>query len=305
MQKAITKGEYTPAQVQKLVNQKLQVLECVARDRAAQTKRAAEAARAAQSSTKGDKATVHAWLARQTDRESRPNDNVPEDPWSGSPCRAVFCIPCHWEFTERSLGHIDEVVNEPYAAPPNIPEYLNRPISDANILRAMRPQHWVRGNAFGLWWQENRYSSGHDMSAMLRHALNGGWTEEQFKHTAWWVYWQRRSDCDVNGRVKWLEARNMDQISSFSQSIADSRLVIPRLSEQQGSHLSMSLDPVLSISRHPIWEECESQEGLVVLPGWEYSLGHRWQALGRLEHRQLTLRFIEQRDALASQSSPS
>jgi hypothetical protein len=188
---------------------------------------------------------------------------------------------------------------------PTIPEYLNRPISDANILRAMRPQHWVRRHAFGLWWQENRYSSGHDMSPMLRHALNGGWTEEQFKHTAWWVYWQRRSDRDVHGRVRWLEARNLDQISSFSQSIADSRLVIPQSSERQGSHLSMSLDPVLSISRHPIWEECESQEGLLVLPGWEYSLEHRWQALGRLEHRKLTLRFIEQRDALASQSSPS
>lgn len=305
MQKAITKGEYTPAQVQKLVNQKLQVLECAARDRAVQTERAAEAARAAQSSTRGDEATVRKWLARQTDRESHPDDNVPEDPWNGSPCRAVFCILCHWEFTERSIGHIDQVANEPYVAPPNIPEYLNRPISDANILRAMRPQHWVRRHAFGLWWQENRYSSGHDMSPMLRHALNGGWTEEQFKHTAWWVYWQRRSDRDVHGRVRWLEARNLDQISSFSQSIADSRLVIPRSSERQGSHLSMSLDPVLSISRHPIWEECESQEGLLVLPGWEYSLEHRWQALGRLEHRKLTLRFIEQRDALASQSSPS
>lgn len=307
MQEAIAKGEYTPAQVQKLVNQKLQVFECAARDRAAQAERAAKAAHAARPST-AEGTTVREWLVRQADRESHLDDDIQEDLWNGGPCRAMFCPLCHWEFTERSLGHIDQIVNEPYVAPPNIPEYLNRPISDAAVQRAMRPMHWMRGREFGLWWQENRYSSGRDMAPVLRHALNGEWTEEQFKIISWWVYWHCRSDREVGACVKWLEARNLEQISSFSQSIADSHFIIPRSSERQCSPMSMGLDPVLSISRHPIWEEYESQEGLVVYPGWEYSLGHRWQALSRPEHRDLTRLVTEQQNALVIQgvsSAPS
>ncbi|KAJ5148051.1 hypothetical protein N7526_001403 [Penicillium atrosanguineum] len=305
MQKAITIGEYTPAQVQKLANQKLQVLECAARDRAAQAERAAKAAYAARPPTTGEGTTVRAWLARQTDRESHQGGDIQEGPWNGGPCRAIFCPLCHWEFTERSLGHIDQVVNEPYVAPPNIPEYLNRPISDAAVLRAMRPMHWVRGREFGLWWLENRYLSGRDMAPVLRHALNGGWTEEQFKLTSWWVYWQHLSDLEVGARVRWLKARNLEQISSFSQSITDLRFIVSRSSERQCSSMRMGLDPVLSISRHPIWEEYESQGRLVVCPGWEYSLGHRWQALSRPEHKELTRLVTEQQDALAIQGVSS
>ncbi|KAJ5674552.1 uncharacterized protein N7477_004486 [Penicillium maclennaniae] len=305
MQKAITKGAYTPAQVQKLVKQKLQVVECAARDRAVQAERATKTAYAARPPTTEEERTVREWLARQPGRESQPDGNIQENPWNAGPCRAFFCPRCHWELTERSIGHIDQVANESYVVPPNIPEYLNRPISDAAVLREMRPMHWMRGRDFGLWWQENRYSSGRDMVPVLRHALSGEWTEEQFKFTSWWVYWQRRSEREIGACVKWLEARNLEQISSFSQSIADSRFIVPRSSERQCSHMSMGLDPVLSISRHPIWEEFETQEGLVVYPGWEYSLEHRWQALSRLEHQELTRLVTEQRDALITQGASS
>ncbi|KAJ6133983.1 hypothetical protein N7523_000305 [Penicillium sp. IBT 18751x] len=287
IQKAITKGEYTPAQVQKLVKQKLQT------------------AYAARPPTTKEERTVREWLARRPGGESQPDGGIQENTWNAGPCRAFFCPRCHWELTERSIGHIDQVANEPYVVPPNIPEYLNRPISDAAVLREMRPMHWMRGRDFGLWWQENRYSSGRDMVPVLRHALSGEWTEEQFKFTSWWVYWQRRSDREIGACVKWLEARNLEQVSSFSQSIADSRFIVPRSSGRQCSHMNMGLDPVLSISRHPIWEEFETQEGLVVYPGWEYSLEHRWQALSRLEHQELTRLVTEQRDALITQGAGS
>ena len=299
MQKAIARGEYTSEQVQKLVDQKKQVLKCAAQDRAAQ------ASREGRPSSTAEQGTAQAWFEQEVDRESRPNDGVPDDPSNGGPCRMMFCGQCHRNFVDRSFGHIDRVVNEPYAEPPKIPEHLYRPISDAAILREMRPTHWVRGYAFGLWWQEHRYSSGQDMTPVLRLALNKGWTENQFKLTTWWVYWQRRSDREVDARIRWLEGRTLEQMSSFSQSIADSRFIIPRSGERSRSQMARVLDPVLSISRHPIWEEDESQEGPVTSPGWDYSLGHRWQALSQSEHRELTRLFIEQRDAPASASRPT
>lgn len=295
MQKAIARGEYSSEQVQKLVDQKKQVLKCAAQDRAA------PASHEGRPSTAGEQGTAQAWFEQEVNRESRPNDGVPEDPSNGGPCRMMFCGQCHGNFVDRSFGHIDRVVNEPYAEPPKIPEYLYRPISDAAILREMRPVHWVRVYAFGLWWQEHRYSSGQDMTPVLRLALYKGWTESQFKLITWWVYWQRRSDSEVDARVRWLEGRTLEQMSSFSQSIADSRFIVPRSGERSRSQMARVLDPVLSISRHPIWEEDESQEGPVTSPGWDYSLGHRWQALSQPEHRELTRLFIEQRDALARQ----
>jgi len=291
MQKAIAKGEYTPEQVQKLVDQKKQVFKCAAEDRAAQ-------ARGERVSTAEEETTDEAFFVRRNNPEVPA---VPEDPSNGGPCRAMLCVQCHVNFVDRAFGHINQVANEPYAEPPTIPEYLNRPISDAATLREMRPSHWVRGYNFGLWWQENRYASGQGMDAVLHLALDRGLSENQFKLISWWVYWQGRSQHEVSGRTRWLEARSSEQMSSFSQSIADSRFIIPRSGERSRTEVARVLDPMLSISRHPIWEEDESQEGPVTTPDWEYSLGHRWQALSQREHRELTRLFIEQRDALARQ----
>jgi hypothetical protein len=294
MQKAIANGDYTPEQVQKSVDQKKYVLECAAEDRAKQ------ASRAWRPSTAGD-GMAREWFEEEVDTESQPDDSVPDDPFSGGPCRGMYCGQCHVNFVDRSFGHINRVVNEPYTEPPKIPEYLYRPLSDAAVLREMYPLHWVRGYAFCNWWAGHRYSSGRDMAPVLRLALDRGWEKDQFKVASWWVYWQGRPDREVSTRIRWLEERSLEQMSSFTQSIANPRFIIPRSGERCRSHMSRGLDPALSVSRHPIWEEDEGQGGPVVPPGWGYSLGHRWQALSQQEHRELTQQFTEQRDKLARQ----
>lgn len=136
-QKAIAAGQYTPEQVEKLLDDKIRVILLAARARQVISYQTRYALQRAQ-------ASMEEWLtgaaeARVARVGYRNLDDAMLDHllFSREPCREMACGVCLDKLTERAWGLIDEVVNEPYQEPPQIPEYLSRPISDAAVLRSM------------------------------------------------------------------------------------------------------------------------------------------------------------------------
>lgn len=142
-QKAIAVGEYTPEQVEKLLDNKIRVILLTSQERqiiSYQTRYALQRAQA----------SMEEWLAgaaeaREAGAGYRNLDHAMLDHvlFARQPCREMACGSCLDKLTERAWGLIDEVVHEPYQEPPQIPEYLSRPISDAAVLRAM-PRFRIR-----------------------------------------------------------------------------------------------------------------------------------------------------------------
>lgn len=184
MQKAIVRGEYTDVQVKKLLDQKIKVLE----------QSASERRRVAQQGSKkpGSSKVVAASLSQAVDSQlgtddERASDKVitpslPETSEPAKTCRLVVCQTCKPRFIEQGWGGINAIVNEPYLAPPQIPEYLDRPISNATTLRNMREhcRDWIWSPQFQLWWETARFVGGYDLLPMLLMAEMIGSNQTHF-----------------------------------------------------------------------------------------------------------------------------
>ncbi|KAF3384945.1 hypothetical protein F1880_002963 [Penicillium rolfsii] len=186
-QHAIARGEYTEAQVEELLNQKVKVLELAAseRERVAQQEdnKSAESLKVATAS----------FTEAIDNRQQRANDdrNASDEVITSSPpvtlsdatiCRLHVCVKCRPRFIEQAWGSINAIVNTPYDAPPAIPEYLDRPISDASALRSMHEhcRNWDWSPGFQQWWERVRFFGGYDLIPLLLMAEMMGADQPDF-----------------------------------------------------------------------------------------------------------------------------
>lgn len=173
-QQAIARGEYTGAQVEKLLDQKVKVLELAAseRRRVAQQREKGPAESSEDMVASLSQATDGQQQLANCDASALDRFITPSPPKRHShatSCRLLTCADCKPRFFEHAWGGIDAIANEPYIAPPQIPEYLDRPISDASTLRAMHEhcRDWNWTPVFQQWWEKIRFVRGYDLIPML------------------------------------------------------------------------------------------------------------------------------------------
>lgn len=174
MQQAIAKGEYSDAQVEKMLDQKVNVLEQAASER----RRVAQQER---KEPTGSPDVVGVSPPPASDSQQQPvhpdesaSDKVvtpipPETHTRPISCRMLACPNCKPRFLEHAWGRLNAIVNEPYVAPPQIPEYLDRRISDAATLQSMHEhcRSWNWNSDFQEWWDKVREAGGYDILPML------------------------------------------------------------------------------------------------------------------------------------------
>ncbi|KAJ5159609.1 uncharacterized protein N7482_006613 [Penicillium canariense] len=225
MQKAIAKGEYTEAQVEKLLDQKVKVLELAAQERCRATQQQAGG------STGIADAAGEAWLASATGSRARqPTDNddsglstsgeaiitsPPEALSRATICRLLVCAYCYPRCIEQGWGSIDAIVNGPYIESPRIPEYLTRPISDATTLRAMNEhcRHWNWTPEFQQWWDENRFTGGHDLLPVLLTAEMMGIPQADFTQLVRHIIHRAMTYPEMGQFLNWIGPQSLSQIS--------------------------------------------------------------------------------------------
>jgi hypothetical protein len=186
-QQAIARGEYTEAQVERLLDQKVKVLELAAseRRRVAQQedKKSAESPEVAVASL--TEAIVNRLKLANDNGSASDKINTPSPQITLSKavtCRLRVCIKCRPRFIDQAWGRIDAIVNTPYEAPPEIPEYLDRPISNASLLRSMHEhcRNWNWSPAFQQWWERVRFVGGYDLLPLLLMAEMIGANQPDF-----------------------------------------------------------------------------------------------------------------------------
>lgn len=184
VQQAIARGEYTEAQVEKLLGQKVKVLELAAseRHRVAQQHQK-EPADIAQEMT--EKLFRRFQRLANRDENTKYEPDMPSSPKKSNPaktCRMLICANCKPRFFENGWGRIDAIAKEPIMAPTQIPEYLNRPISDALTLRAMHEhcRQWDWSPLFTQWWETARFARGYDLLPILLMAEMIGSNQTNF-----------------------------------------------------------------------------------------------------------------------------
>ncbi|CEJ58166.1 hypothetical protein PMG11_06833 [Penicillium brasilianum] len=185
VQKAIVRGEYTDAQVTKLLDQKIKVLELSASERRRVTQ---EGNKQPAGSSKVLAASLSQAVESQlaNDDESTSDKTItptlPEKTEPATTCRLLACLACKPRFIEQAWGCINAIINEPYLAPPRIPEYLDRPLSNAATLRNMHEhcRHWDWSPEFQLWWETARFVGGYDLLPMLLMAEMIGSNQTHF-----------------------------------------------------------------------------------------------------------------------------
>ncbi|KAI2789494.1 hypothetical protein POX_d04986 [Penicillium oxalicum] len=184
IQQAILQGEYTEAQVEIMVGQKLKVLEEAAAARQLASENVSSGRDIlvdnALSSEGTHPETAPPMQAAVAQQSSTHNDighavdviassSPPDGQASLKACRLLACANCKPRLLEQSWGHIDAVVGEPYVTPPQIPEYQDRPISDATALRQMHEHcpEWEWSPDFEEWWSTARVIRGFDLLPLL------------------------------------------------------------------------------------------------------------------------------------------
>lgn len=122
VQKAVAAGEYTPEQVERLIDDKIVVITLAAREREVIAHHA-----------------QHLWdVWGSTDQWRAARARLGME--FVEPCRKMVCPRC-WSdpyYLDRTWRGIDGLATEPYEeALPRIPEYLSRRVSDASVVQAM------------------------------------------------------------------------------------------------------------------------------------------------------------------------
>ncbi|OKP11924.1 hypothetical protein PENSUB_2476 [Penicillium subrubescens] len=253
-QQAIARGEYTEAQLEKLLDQKVKVLELAAseRRRVAQQedKKPAESPEAAAASL------VEAIVNRQ--KVAKDNDSASDEVNTPSPqitlseaviCRLRVCIKCRPRYIEQAWGCINAIVNTPYEAPPQIPEYLDRPISNAAALRSMHEhcRNWNWSPDFQQWWEKVRFIGGYDLLPLLLMAEMIGANQPDFLNfVAQIVLRHRMSHWEMCHCLYWLNPQAFARLAPF-------------LSAGVYFPPSAQLSPVVESESQPLGEETENQ----------------------------------------------
>ncbi|KAJ5585002.1 uncharacterized protein N7459_004802 [Penicillium hispanicum] len=299
-QKAIAEGHYTEAQVEDLLDRRVEVLQ-----RAAKLHKVPSAqlqSNPAQSEDETDTAEENDTEANDDNASEYSED--PDDRYDNGPCHEMRCVACDsgQQWAERASGSLNAIVNEPYKELPRIPEYLGRPVSSAEVLRRLPDTnwlHWQNSASFQEWLKYNREWVEFDLEPVLSIAVSRKLTQEQFYQLVHWLELNSPTSRHFTATLTWLRdpKRSLPELSHFFRMVADPRL----RTEGERSALWHPLDARKSVIKSPIWEEVESEEGLVEAPGWEYGGAFIPPIRSQKAHRENTLRFSAQSDALARQ----
>lgn len=128
IQRWIAMGAYTPKEIEKLLDQKVDCLTKAWNQRKEDSPEPSNSSPRPPDPTDSLSLRIWALWAWEHNQGFLPDKN------SRVPCRRLGCESC-WPAAERAWGSIDAVVNEPYVSPPRIAEYINRPVSNVKILR--------------------------------------------------------------------------------------------------------------------------------------------------------------------------
>lgn len=226
------------------------------------------------------------------------------------PCQKQVCPPCHPHWVERGWESIDRVVNEPFKPLPNIPEYVNRPIVYANVLRNA---HWedrqdgkprddvrreevtgredVKGREnvtesadvterdedteiMEEWWSNvTREWPCIELTPVREVAERMGLSQAE---TIQLVHYLRNgcaTQRQLSGFIEWFESAHFtsSQRSHFFRMLPLSRLILPRYRDYTPMDFANSRQG--ERFPFPVFEETEIGEGqMVQLPGFEFLL---------------------------------
>jgi hypothetical protein len=186
-QQAIARGEYTEAQIERLLDQKVRVLELAASERRRVARRddkepaeSPDAASASLTEAIDNRQQLANDGGSASDEVISPCSQVTLS--NAAICRYLVCIKCKPRLIEQAWGRINAIVDTPYIAPPEIPEYLDRPISDASALRSMYEhcRNWNWSPDFQQWWERVRFVGGYDLLPLLLMAEMTGANQLDF-----------------------------------------------------------------------------------------------------------------------------
>lgn len=253
-QQGIARGEYTEAQVERLLDQKVQVLELAAseRRRVAQKedKKSAKSTEVAAASLKepiDNRQQVSNDGGSASDEVITPSPQV--TPSEAAICRLRVCVRCKPRLIEQAWGWINTIVNTPYEAAPEIPEYLDRPISDASVLRSMHEhcRTWNWSPEFQQWWERVRFVGGYDLLPLLLMAEMIGANQPNFlEFIAQMVLCRRMSHWEMCQCLYLIDSQAFARLAPF---LSADVYFIP----------CTQSSPVVASDSQPVEEETENQ----------------------------------------------
>ncbi|KAJ5811485.1 hypothetical protein N7474_007786 [Penicillium riverlandense] len=236
--KAIEEGHYTDEQVERFIEERYEVQLAALRDRNREhtppdTRSSDESGDDSDEATEWWEETmtiaemVETRNKRRFQRLAQRRAAIEADVQRTLPCMEMWCQKCHPGVEERALGHIDEIVMQPYRAPPDIPEYLNRPIS---TVRAILGPQWREAGVLNRWWQDLVASSPVDLEPVLNLAHLRNLNMAQFATLARWIRNGMPTEDRLQRVIWWLwDAGCADEY--FFQSLTNTRLILPRTLE--------------------------------------------------------------------------
>ncbi|KAJ5611123.1 hypothetical protein N7510_007842 [Penicillium lagena] len=236
--KAIEEGHYTEEQVDRFIEERYKVQLAALRDR--NREHTPPDMRSSDESGDDSDDPTEWWVETMTiaemveirnkrrfQRLAQRRADIEADVQRTLPCMEMWCQNCHPGVEERALGHIDEIVMQPYKPPPGIPEYLNRPIS---TVRAILGSQWREAGVLNRWWQDLVASSPVDLEPVLNLAHLRNLNMAQFAKMARWIRNGMPTEDRLQRVIWWLwDADCADEY--FFQSLANTRLILPRTLE--------------------------------------------------------------------------
>ncbi|CAL5873227.1 uncharacterized protein PFLUO_LOCUS7496 [Penicillium psychrofluorescens] len=236
--KAIEEGHYTQEQVETFIEERYEVQLTALRDRNREhtppdTRSSDDSGEDSDDATEWWEETmtiaemVEIRNKRHFQRLAQRRAEIEADVQRTLPCMEMWCQKCHPGVEERALGHIDEIVMQPYKPPPDIPEYLDRPIS---TVRAILGPQWREAGVLNRWWQDLVASSPVDLEPVLNLAHLRNLDMAQFAKLARWIRNGMPTEDRLQRVIWWLwDADCADEY--FFQSLTNTRLILPRTLE--------------------------------------------------------------------------
>ncbi|KAJ5388627.1 hypothetical protein N7509_011168 [Penicillium cosmopolitanum] len=272
VQKAIGEGRYLPAQVEKLMDQKMKVLETAAnlREQVPPTHRALPGGRGLANDQEAIDQRDYRELMQLLSARTLSFSNL-------EPCRAMFCTMCRSHTSDNSWGSIAKVVNEPYEEPLRTPANICRPVIDVWKLRGLPedPTHWQHTRWFREWWGKYQYPANNDVTLVLNLVVALKLPFLVLQSIQGWVCWQQMPPLEFQDYLTWLETLTPERLREHADRIGDPWELQFQAEAIAYSYLSPGT-PSTPLSIHPIWEEVEDPEetsnekSVKAVPHYEY-----------------------------------
>jgi hypothetical protein len=278
IQKAIGEGNYLPAQVEKLLDQKMEVLETAAnlREQARPSHRALPGGRGLFNDQEAIDQRNYRELMQLLSARTRSFSNL-------EPCRAMFCTMCRSHTSDNSWGSIAKVVNEAYKEPLRIPANIYRPVTKGWTLRGLPedPTHWQHTAWFQKWWEKYQYPADNGIALVLKLVVALKLPFVVLQSIQGYICWLHMPPLEYQDYLTWLETLTEQRLREHADRIGDPWELQFQAEAIGYSYLSPGTPPT-PLSIHPIWEEVEIQDEtsnetcVMAVPHYEYAACDRF-----------------------------